>query len=390
MTEEELMEFEPQHILDLSRRYNHLKKLRTRHDATNQSPALGQRLKDRVKELVRPLMDYCYEEGLQDVLLPVEDTNTLDEISISLRPLNPDIANVHRHFGSIYIKVESQDDGPLELLKHINRLRAELQSADETINALSRAQQKLLSELKIANEARQSLQDQAERHINPYTIEIQSVDGVWHEFIHNAPITLRRAEEHLKELKRENPNAIFRAVPWINNSQRQYYFPFIPPQPSHDDTDGNSNMEETIEYLRKRNQHLEIIIKDACLAMNIDPKEVDSSGASIFAMLISEGVAARNQKEICICSAIKLPNGEIVRGHRHNHCYDIVRARPETLRTEPGRLAVINAKQGFVTSRNRFVDRNEAMAIQRASGSPSSYGKDGEYIGESLFSEDLY
>lgn len=91
------------------------------------------------------------------------------------------------------------------------------------------------------------------------------------------------------------------------------------------------------------------------------------------------------QPEFCICAAIRMPNGEVIRGHRHNHCFDVVRARPNANRED-----IVNATQGFVTSTGRFVDRFEGMHIQKASGKPSQYSSTGEYSSEILFSEDLY
>jgi hypothetical protein len=46
-------------------------------------------------------------------------------------------------------------------------------------------------------------------------------------------------------------------------------------------------------------------------------------------------------------------------------------------------------EQGFVTSRNRYVDRTEAMRLQVAAGIPSACGGRME-DGQLLFSEDLY
>jgi hypothetical protein len=80
-----------------------------------------------------------------------------------------------------------------------------------------------------------------------------------------------------------------------------------------------------------------------------------------------------------------MPNGEVYYGHRHNHCLDVVRVMPDV-----NRLDILKAEQGFVTSTGRFVGREEAMQIQKASGRPSCYGKDGQYVGTILFSEDLY
>lgn len=89
--------------------------------------------------------------------------------------------------------------------------------------------------------------------------------------------------------------------------------------------------------------------------------------------------------EFCICAAIRMPDGEVIHGHRHNHCYDVVRARTDVLRED-----IVRADQGFKTSRGRFVDRKEAMIIQVASGRPSCYRAGGAYFGKELFSEDLY
>lgn len=87
--------------------------------------------------------------------------------------------------------------------------------------------------------------------------------------------------------------------------------------------------------------------------------------------------------EECICAAIQLTNGEIVKGHRHNNC---IIATVDLYGKEAG----ISAIQGFMTTTGRFVDRKEAMRIQRVCGKPSHYGPYGRYVGEHLFSEDLY
>lgn len=89
--------------------------------------------------------------------------------------------------------------------------------------------------------------------------------------------------------------------------------------------------------------------------------------------------------EFCICSAIRMPDGEVIYGHRHSHCLDVVRARTDVKRED-----IVKAEQGFVTSTGQFVDRVRAMEIQKQSGRPSKYLPDGVYFGTKLFSEDLY
>lgn len=88
--------------------------------------------------------------------------------------------------------------------------------------------------------------------------------------------------------------------------------------------------------------------------------------------------------EVCICAAIRLKSGRVIRGHRHHHC--LAAAREES----PGqhRLELLHAEQGFITSHNRFVGREEGRRIQEAVGI-TSVAPDG-YRGALLYSEDLY
>ncbi len=60
-----------------------------------------------------------------------------------------------------------------------------------------------------------------DRYANPWTVEIRNISGQWHQFAHDAPITLQQAEERIEVLQSENPDATFRAVPWLNSSQAQ-------------------------------------------------------------------------------------------------------------------------------------------------------------------------
>jgi hypothetical protein len=86
--------------------------------------------------------------------------------------------------------------------------------------------------------------------------------------------------------------------------------------------------------------------------------------------------------EICICAAIRLADGRVIRGHRHAHCmrtaFDL---RIPT-------LEIRAADQGFVTSRHRYVGRVEGYRLQVAAGIPSA--DPGGYRVDRLFSEDLY
>lgn len=88
--------------------------------------------------------------------------------------------------------------------------------------------------------------------------------------------------------------------------------------------------------------------------------------------------------EICICAAIKLKDGTIIRGHRHGNAIEAA------LRMN---LDVVHEfskgyEQGFITSRNRFVSRQEGYALQVLAGKESI--AEGGYRNNELFSEDLY
>jgi len=86
-------------------------------------------------------------------------------------------------------------------------------------------------------------------------------------------------------------------------------------------------------------------------------------------------------KEICICAAVKSKDGQIIRGHRHGDCIQTM----IRMKLEPSPKA---ESQGFITSKNRFVGREDGRILQDKAGI-KSVDKDG-YRGKTLFSEDLY
>jgi len=83
--------------------------------------------------------------------------------------------------------------------------------------------------------------------------------------------------------------------------------------------------------------------------------------------------------EICICAAIKTKHGKVIRGHRHVDCFYTM---------ERMGIHEPDAEQGFVTSKNRFVNRDSGRKLQDAAGM-QSVDREG-YHGNSLYSEDLY
>lgn len=98
------------------------------------------------------------------------------------------------------------------------------------------------------------------------------------------------------------------------------------------------------------------------------------------AELIAASRASAPTEEQVICAAVQLDNGIVLRGHRHDDCF-------KTAMSYGYKERLSQAKQGFVTSRNRFVGRTEGAAIQKAAGIVSAWtGK----FSDLLFSEDLY
>ncbi len=97
--------------------------------------------------------------------------------------------------------------------------------------------------------------------------------------------------------------------------------------------------------------------------------------------------------EVCICAAIRW-NGQIWLGHRHGNARDALRSELQwTMNGKEMSKAnfFLEENQGFVTSLNRFVNRQEAFALHMAAGIPSAATAHGDdYRGDKLFSEDLY
>jgi hypothetical protein len=92
--------------------------------------------------------------------------------------------------------------------------------------------------------------------------------------------------------------------------------------------------------------------------------------------LYEEGV-----REVVICAAIKTEDGIIARGHRHSDCYHVLIGMGIDTKKCDG-------EQGFITSKNRFVSREEGRILQDKAGIKSA-DREG-YRGKTLFSEDLY
>lgn len=97
-----------------------------------------------------------------------------------------------------------------------------------------------------------------------------------------------------------------------------------------------------------------------------------------------------NDPEICICAAVRLPDGRVFRGQRHGDCIKTARAAVEWNGGKDDGVWTPDLcnDQGFITSRNRYVDREEGLRLQKAAG-VASIDPTGYRVRE-LYSEDLY
>ncbi len=86
-------------------------------------------------------------------------------------------------------------------------------------------------------------------------------------------------------------------------------------------------------------------------------------------------------KEIIICAAVKASDGTIYRGHRHGDCMSAIRAYGKDISPDMD-------DEGFITSRNRYVTREEGRILQDDAGILSADPEGYRY--KTLFSEDLY
>lgn len=89
------------------------------------------------------------------------------------------------------------------------------------------------------------------------------------------------------------------------------------------------------------------------------------------------------ENEIIICSAIKMADGTIIKGHRHHDC---IRTAREIPRLKEMQLF----EQGFINSRNEFVSREFARIIEETRRVNENDFKKPFQHDTLLFSEDLY
>ena len=81
-----------------------------------------------------------------------------------------------------------------------------------------------------------------------------------------------------------------------------------------------------------------------------------------------------------------IDTGVVVCGYRHHHCIDILNTLTGFRSVTKGPNSVGEYVQGFLTSDNRFVDRDEGWIIAEKNNQIVNK----PHSRESLFSEDLY
>jgi hypothetical protein len=112
-----------------------------------------------------------------------------------------------------------------------------------------------------------------------------------------------------------------------------------------------------------------------------DPTCLDMDMQRLISSVFDRGFEEGKKAEIVICAAVKTTTGIVVRGHRHGDCM-------QTIIRMGLKISKSVNSQGFVTSKNRYVTREEGRKLQDLAGI-KSVDPEG-YRGTTLFSEDLY
>lgn len=108
----------------------------------------------------------------------------------------------------------------------------------------------------------------------------------------------------------------------------------------------------------------------------------------------TEARVLTDMREICVCAAIRMPDGYIVRGHRHDDCLITAGCMTRYMRAKD---VLHHAEQGFLTTTGRFVDRQEGMRLMKASDAMCRWNEQDwkpfrelDVMNDMLFSENLY
>lgn len=135
----------------------------------------------------------------------------------------------------------------------------------------------------------------------------------------------------------------------------------------------NKEIKKTLRLAKKAGKFLSQYQNNAPSAGTLTWLEVTHTFSNLLDSLeFLNQLSLKDQTETIICAAIKTARNVIFRGHRHNDCIHTAYGVPTIIQND-----IRNRTEGFITSKNRFVDRKEAHQIH--------FNKEGE-----LFSEDIY
>ena len=108
------------------------------------------------------------------------------------------------------------------------------------------------------------------------------------------------------------------------------------------------------------------------------------SAISVSESILKKAAKPKIKKEFIVCSAVMFHGHTVICGRRHKDCYNII----ENLGFDTD-INDDRKNQGFVTSKNRFVNRSEAFIIAKDNNQIYHTMFDDVIEGE-LTSEDLY
>lgn len=94
---------------------------------------------------------------------------------------------------------------------------------------------------------------------------------------------------------------------------------------------------------------------------------------------VLQQIREASKLELPACAAVRHASGVVFAGKRHDECFKAAYALDSSKEY---------ARQGFMTNRGRFVDRQMAFRMMQRAGIESA--AEGGYRGAELYSEDLY
>ena len=109
-------------------------------------PLTGDAIKARAQTLGRTLRDFCRDNHVLSVFVPLDGDEDRADLQIDHGKLPPHMKCVLREYGSVYIEIEDDKDAEIaDLRATVERLRAEIRQAEDS-DATTQAENKRLAE----------------------------------------------------------------------------------------------------------------------------------------------------------------------------------------------------------------------------------------------------